>query len=278
MSVAVVQGASGGLGFALTRHILQHTSLKVYALTHQSPPDDLHSRISEGPERDRLVVLDQIDVRQERGLEDAARTIGEREGRGSVRLIACLAGILHPEKSLSSVNAQAALDSFRINTLGHLLTYKHLVPLVPSKREFEKLRSTWSGQSSSDPARGLVGPGNSLCFSLSARVGSIADNQQGGWYSYRASKAALNQVIRTLDHELINRSSSALAIAYHPGTVLTSFTSPFLGDNAQPNPTKGRLSVDGAIGHMTKLMGSATRERDGWGGRCWDWRGERVEW
>lgn len=92
------------------------------------------------------------------------------------------------------------------------MTYKHFVPLIPNKRESK----AWAED---DLADGLVGRENSLCFSLSARVGSIGDNERGGWYSYRAyvalrkrwrtrlnyvrSKAALNQVIRTLDHEVI---------------------------------------------------------------------------
>jgi hypothetical protein len=101
---------------------------------------------------------------------------------------------LHPEKSLGAINARDALDSFQVNTLGHLLTYKHFVPLIPSKRELEKLSWSWQdsgrhqsgSEGSADPAKGLIGDKHSLCMSLSARVGSITDNHRGGWYSYRA--------------------------------------------------------------------------------------------
>lgn len=96
MSIAVIQGSSGGLGLALTRHILARTSLKVYALTHRKS-SDLEQKVLEnapGGISERLTVLGDVDVREERGLEDAAKTIREREGKGSVRLIACLAGIV----------------------------------------------------------------------------------------------------------------------------------------------------------------------------------------
>jgi NAD(P)-dependent dehydrogenase (short-subunit alcohol dehydrogenase family) len=100
MSVAIVQGSSGGLGLALTKHLLAHTSLKVYALTHR-PSRDLKEKLTDQPgSADRLSVLGDVDVREERTLEDVAKTVLEREGKGSVRLIACLAGIVSLECSL----------------------------------------------------------------------------------------------------------------------------------------------------------------------------------
>ena len=111
------------------------------------------------------------------------------------------------------------LNTFQINAIGHLLTYKHFVPLLPSKKAFNEIQRKWS-DGTPDPAKGLISKDNSVCFSLSARVGSIEDNKKGGWYSYRSyvlpllahskrslkgqirSKAALNQFIRSLDHEV----------------------------------------------------------------------------
>ncbi len=90
---------------------------------------------------------------------------------------------LSPEKSLAAVQHDTVLNQFGINTLGHLLTYKHFVPLIPTRKEFNELRDGWDN--SEDPAKGLVSGDNSLCWSLSARIGSISDNQKGGWYSYR---------------------------------------------------------------------------------------------
>jgi NAD(P)-dependent dehydrogenase (short-subunit alcohol dehydrogenase family) len=210
MSIAVIQGCSGGLGKALTSHLLKNTSLKVYALTHRSgsAASDLESHFLEGEVagdgKSRLSVVEGVDVGEEDGLRRAAEMVEEREGKGTVRLIACMAGIvsaflrlpcgvglgvvvdiqLHPEKSLSAISPEDVLSTFKINTLGHLLTYKHFVPLLPTRKEFSDLQKSW--QSNEDPAKGIVGKANSLCWSMSARVGSIADNEKGGWYSYRS--------------------------------------------------------------------------------------------
>lgn len=64
------------------------------------------------------------------------------------------------------------------------MTYKHFVPFIPTRRQFDKLAAEWG--ESGDPASGVVHSSGSLCWSLSARVGSIGDNERGGWYSYRA--------------------------------------------------------------------------------------------
>jgi len=97
MSVAVIQGASGGLGLNLASHILRHTSMKVYALTHQSSTTDLQRHLEESSDssvKDRLTVLGGVDNTQEDALSKAAKTLEEREGKASIRLIACLAGIV----------------------------------------------------------------------------------------------------------------------------------------------------------------------------------------
>lgn len=96
MSVAVIQGASGGLGLNLTRHILANTSLKVYALTHRASSDVQERILANAPSgiSERLSVVGEVDVREENGLEKVAGTIKQRDGKGSVRLVACLAGIV----------------------------------------------------------------------------------------------------------------------------------------------------------------------------------------
>jgi NAD(P)-dependent dehydrogenase (short-subunit alcohol dehydrogenase family) len=104
MSIAVIQGASGGLGLNLAAHILRHTSLKVYALTHQSSTTDLQRHLEQSSDsnlKDRLTVLGGIDNTQEESLAKASKTLEEREGKASVRLIACLAGIVRPVPCLA---------------------------------------------------------------------------------------------------------------------------------------------------------------------------------
>jgi hypothetical protein len=78
------------------------------------------------------------------------------------------------------------MHTFQMNTLGHLMLYKHFVPSIPTAREFAKTREGWASEGKTDPAEGLLTAESAVCLSLSARVGSIGDNGKGGWYSYRA--------------------------------------------------------------------------------------------
>lgn len=78
------------------------------------------------------------------------------------------------------------MHTFQMNTLGHLMLYKHFVPSLPTAREFAKLREEWSQNGQTDPAEGFLAADSAVCLSFSARVGSIGDNGRGGWYSYRA--------------------------------------------------------------------------------------------
>jgi NAD(P)-dependent dehydrogenase (short-subunit alcohol dehydrogenase family) len=100
MSVAIIQGASGGQGLALASHLLRHTGLRVYALTHGKAKVLEEKLVSESGEGkgsgsgERLSVLGGVDIREEDGLEKAAKTVREREGKSSVRLVACMAGIV----------------------------------------------------------------------------------------------------------------------------------------------------------------------------------------
>lgn len=81
---------------------------------------------------------------------------------------------------------------------------------------------------------------------------------------------------RSTNRQLHNKSSSAVAVGYHPGTVLTSFTRPVIGDKKE-DLKNGLLGVDTAVERMAEVMKRATEE-EGFGGRCWDWKGKRVEW
>ena len=104
---------------------------------------------------------------------------------------------------------------------------------------------------------------------LSARVGSIGDNRLGGWYGYRAAKAALNQFVRTASIELARRSPEAICVALHPGTVRTNLSAPFVGEDSDAlTPAQSAARLLGAI--------------DGLGpqdsGGFYDWRGAPVPW
>ena len=111
--------------------------------------------------------------------------------------------------------------------------------------------------------------GKAVFATLSARVGSIGDNRLGGWYSYRASKAALNQPVRTAAVELARRSPDALCIALHPGTVATSLSAPFAAAGLDVH------SPPVAAGHLLAVIDRLTAEASG---GFFDWRGQPVPW
>ena len=146
-----------------------------------------------------------LDLLSEDSISDAAAKVASRRLPVSVIIVAT--GILHtklvqPEKTWRQIN-QPALDSlFRLNAIGPMLVMKHFLPLLPK-------------------------PGRSIFACLSARVGSITDNELGGWYGYRASKAALNQFMKTASIQLSRTRPEAVCLAIHPGTVATRLSDPF---------------------------------------------------
>jgi NAD(P)-dependent dehydrogenase (short-subunit alcohol dehydrogenase family) len=149
-------------------------------------------------------TLPSIDVTDEASLAAAASTL---TASGPYHLIITAVGVLHdgtlsPEKSLRALNpAQMAL-SFAVNAIGPALVIKHFAPLLPKS-------------------------GRGVLATLSARVGSIGDNRLGGWYSYRAAKAGLNQLVHSAAIEIGRTRPDAVVLALHPGSVATKLTGPF---------------------------------------------------
>ncbi len=146
-----------------------------------------------------------IDFADPRGIANAADAV---RANGPFQVVVNAAGLLHadgsmPEKKLADLDDARLLETFRVNTVGPALVLRHFVPLL-------------------DRRRSLVGL-------LSAKVGSIADNRLGGWYGYRASKAALNMIVRTAAIELARTTPQAVVAALHPGTVDTALSRPFGG-------------------------------------------------
>ncbi|RYE51896.1 MAG: SDR family oxidoreductase [Hyphomicrobiales bacterium] len=123
------------------------------------------------------------------------------------RLVILATGLLHdddmqPEKSLRQLNPEHLARSFATNAIGPILVAKHFLPLLPRE-------------------------GKAVFTAISAKVGSIGDNHLGGWYGYRAAKAALNQLVRTASIELRRTHPDAICVTLHPGTVATDLSAPF---------------------------------------------------
>lgn len=173
-----------------------------------------------------------------------------------LRLAFSVAGILYPEKSPQQVNMDDALHTFRTNTLGSLLLIKHFSPFLPRKSV------------SLSEISGL--PSKAIWSCMSARVGSISDNSLGGWYSYRASKAGVNQLVKTFDNHLkTSAGDKACAIALHPGTVKTNLSKDFWG-----NVKEGKLfEPEFAAERLLAVVNGLNIDQRG---RCWDWKGDEI--
>jgi NAD(P)-dependent dehydrogenase (short-subunit alcohol dehydrogenase family) len=171
--------------------------------------------------------------------------IGSLDGAYDSIIIA--SGILSPEnegpeKTLNAIDPQVMAKVFASNAIGPALILKHVQHLIPRDR------------------RCVIGI-------LTARVGSIGDNQLGGWYSYRAAKAAANQIIRTASIEIRRKRKQAVVLALHPGTVATPFTSNYPGHKKVPpqEAAQNLLSV------MDQITPAET-------GSFFDWAGKPIPW
>lgn len=144
-----------------------------------------------------------LDLEDEATIVAAAANVADGP---PVRLVFIATGVLHngqePERSYRAMTAEHLLRDYRINTVGPALVARHFAPLLPRE-------------------------GRSVLAALSARVGSISDNRLGGWHSYRASKAALNMILRNLAIELARTHRDAIVAGLHPGTVDTALSVPF---------------------------------------------------
>ncbi|KAK8089960.1 hypothetical protein PG997_004921 [Apiospora hydei] len=184
-----------------------------------------------------------------------------------------LPGVLTPERSPRQVESGAALETFKVNTLGPLMLMKWFADRFLPRKGTELLLpspSSSSASSSSPPAQ-LSLPPHATWTTLSARLSSIADNTLGGWYSYRASKAGVNQLTKTLDLHLAKRQRHAMALAYHPGTVRTDFTREFWTHV----PEEQLFGVDYAVERLVDVVVAQAR-LESHRGKCWDWKGEEV--
>ena len=165
------------------------------------------------------------------------------------RLIIVATGLLStdkrgPEKSLRDIDADWMAQNFAINTIGPALIAKHFLPLLPREDR-------------------------SIFAVLSARVGSISDNRMGGWYSYRAAKAALNMTIKNLSIELARTHKRALCIGLHPGTVDTALSKPFQGNvaaNKLFDPERAALQLLDVLDELNMADS----------GKCFGWDGEEI--
>ncbi|PKY09309.1 NAD(P)-binding protein [Aspergillus campestris IBT 28561] len=267
---AIVTPASRGLGFAFARQLLAQTNLPVVATARRDCDEvrsDLVNGITTSQKADERLHVFKVDVTDESAISSMVSNIRDVHPDTHLRLAITVPGTLHVEKTPSQIDYLKALDSFKTNSLAPMLLMKHLSPLLPTKSAAPFLDTP---SSPSHPEDSLQLPTHAIYAMMAARVGSISDNATGGWYSYRASKAAVFQLAKTFDLHLRTRSRDrALAVAMHPGTVQTDFTRDYWEgrDMLQPHEAADRLL------RVICAMGAGPDEGRG---RCWDWKGEEV--
>ena len=235
MKQALIIGASGGLGGALAHLLLDRGGWQVLGTYHQTEPLWQHS----------LMTWRALNIRVETEIASLMTQLPK------IDLLINTTGILTspyhgPEKSIRQFNAEHMMMSFEINTAPILNLAKHAQTAL---------------KASNQP----------IIVALSARVGSIADNDLGGWYSYRCAKAALNMAVKTLAIEWQRSLPMATLIAYHPGTVRTALSAPFLKSGS----TSVMLSPGEAAEHCLQLLDTLTPANTG---SFWDWRGQKIPW
>jgi NAD(P)-dependent dehydrogenase (short-subunit alcohol dehydrogenase family) len=212
--LVLLVGAHGGIGQALHAALAARWGAgQVMALSRHSEPS--------------------LDLLDEASIARAAQAVSKasNETGRPLRLVIDATGFLHglgfePEKALRQLDPAHMAHAYAINAIGPALLMKHMLPLLPRE-------------------------GHSVFATLSAKVGSIGDNRLGGWHSYRASKAALNQFVRTAAIELQRSKPQALCVALHPGTVDTGLSQPFAKTGLQVRtPAEAAQRLLGVIGGL----------------------------
>ena len=253
----LIIGGTGGVGQAIVKELLQRIAneqneqsdenignARVYATYHKSQPDFA---------ADNLYWLP-MDVSDEDSIEQAIADIKQQTTHID-RVINCV-GLLHtahnqPEKALRQLETDFFLQNMQINALASLLIAKHIKSLL-AKAEHNADKPV-------------------IFATISARVGSIGDNQLGGWYSYRMSKAALNMGIKNLSIEWSRSLKDVCVVVMQPGTVDTQLSSPFQGNVADEKLFSPAYSAQCLLEVLDRMTAAQS-------GSFVDWAGESIPW
>ena len=245
LKTALVVGGGQGIGLGFVRRLLADGEIeRVYATYRRLESATELLAISDP----RLCCL-QMDITDESQIAAVIHRI--QSETATLHYVINSAGVLHegemqPEKSLRHINTEQLIRYFQVNSIGAILLFKQVQPLLKHSQR-------------------------SILATISAKVGSIGDNQVGGWYGYRASKAALNMFIKNTAIEYKRTCPQAILVALHPGTTDTRLSLPF-----QRNvPPEKLFSVDRTVAQLlTVIDGLAPQDS----GEFFGWDGSRLPW
>jgi NAD(P)-dependent dehydrogenase (short-subunit alcohol dehydrogenase family) len=242
---ALIVGGGQGIGLGFVRQLLAQSDIQRVYATYRRAESATKLLAIDNP---KLHCL-QMDITDETQIAAVIQAI-QIETK-ALHYVINSVGVLHegemqPEKSLRQINSEQLLRYFQVNSIGAMLLFKQVQPLL--KHDTRSILAT-----------------------ISAKVGSISDNQIGGWYGYRASKAALNMFIRTTAIEYKRTCPNAILVALHPGTTDTQLSLPF-----QRNvPPEKLFSVDRTVSQLlTVIDGLNTTDS----GEFFSWDGSQITW
>lgn len=235
-NIAII-GSSGALGNAFVNKLsVLYPNATLHAFSRHEPQKKLAS-----------VIYHNIEYQIEASIEASALIASKN---APLDLVIVATGILHhddimPEKSLRELSADKFRDLFETNTIVPALIAKHFTPQ-------------------------LKNDDGAIFAVLSARVGSISDNKLGGWYAYRASKAALNMIVKNTAIEIGRRNKKAIIVGLHPGTVDSTLSKPF-----QANvPSSKLFTPEFSVTNLLLVLKNLTPENSG---RCFAWDGKEIK-
>jgi NAD(P)-dependent dehydrogenase (short-subunit alcohol dehydrogenase family) len=240
-TATLVIGAGQGIGLEFVRQFLASNRTDLVYATYRRPDCEL-LKIDDP----RLCCLP-LDVKSEEQIAQAVKALQANDLRYVINCVGLLHdGEMQPEKSLRQIDTEQMLRYFQVNSVSAVLWAKHLQPLLKK----------------SDQA---------VFASISAKVGSIGDNQLGGWYGYRASKTALNMLMRNVSIEYRRTCPQVIVVVLHPGTTDTKLSQPF-----QRNvPSEKLFSVERTVGQLLVVIDKLSIQDSG---EFFNWDGQKLPW
>ncbi|KAG7462429.1 hypothetical protein MATL_G00184700 [Megalops atlanticus] len=260
-AIALIQGASRGIGLEFCRHLLLKKSQVTVVATCRYPENavDLMGLAAQNSAR---ITVFKMDVNREADIKDTAEIVEKTFGK--VDLVINSSAMLHPsgkgETSLKDVSAQGIISTLTTNTVGPLVMAKYFAPLLLKG-------SGGFGQQPPEKAKQHSG----IIVNMTAKVGSIGDNALGGWYSYRMSKAALNMATRNLSIELGRGRPKVVCVSLHPGTVNTDLSRPY----HRNIPENKLFSTEYCVQCLMKIIDNLSMEKTG---KAFAWDGSELPW